>query len=158
MIRNGTTKVVMVNNIVAGNYYYKPGVASDPANTDRYDLPAKSKYILEMQAQSVDLNEIGASDTDFIVENNVLGGNDKTKFIGRAGSDSARDAAQAACTFVPNSKFKTIFRDSSIGDYRPSGPALTAGKYTETVSTLLGKYNTDLAGNPRTSNGTIAAG
>ena len=158
MFRNGGTHIVMINNIVAGNWYFLPGVASNPANTDRYTMPINPKYYLEMQCYSVDLNVIGGDDLDWVCQSNLLGGIDENRFIYRAGTDEAREAAQKACTFVANKDFKTIFVDAEGGNYHPAGPALEVGESSELVNTLLGKYKTDLAGKPRSSGGKIVAG
>ena len=161
MYRNSGTHVEMVNNIVAGNWYFLPGVANDyDAHPDRYDMPIKSMYKMELQVRSIDLNEIGGSDLDYVCRSNVLGGTDKDYFIGRTGTESARTAAQAACTFVHNNQYSTIFVNASGGDFRPqaSGPAGIAGENSELVKSLLGPYTTDLAGKPRATNGKIYAG
>ena len=159
MFRNGGTHIEMVNNIVAGNWYFLPGVASDPVgHPDRYDMPIKSKYILEMQPYSVDLNVIGGDDPDYICRSNLLGGTDPEKFIYRAGSDEARTAAQEACTFVHNKDFNKIFPNAALGDYHPAGIALETGENSELVQSLLGVYKTDLDGNPRTKGGKINVG
>ncbi len=158
MFRFSGTHVVFVNNIVAGNYYFKPGVADDPANLDRYDIPIKPKYILEMQASSIDLNQIGSTDVSYICRSNLLGGSDPNRFIYRTGTDSARDAAQAACTFVHNNQYNSIFVDAANADFRPAGPALGVGEDSDIVRHFLEVYNTDLAGKPRGIGSKIYAG
>ena len=158
MFRNGGTHIVMINNIVAGNWYFLPGVASDPANTDRYTMPINPKYYSELQLYNVDLNVIGVDDPDWVCQSNLISGIDENKFIYRAGSDEAREAAQKACTFVANTEFKTVFVDAEGGNYHPAGLALEVGETSELVNSLLGKYKTDLAGKPRASGGKIVAG
>ena len=158
MFRNGGTHIEFVNNIVAGNWYFLPGVASNPDNVDRYDMPIKPKYLLEMQVRVADFNEIGGSDANYIVRSNVMGGVSANDFIHRAGSDAARTAAQAACTFVPNSEFNTLFVNAAAGDFHPAGKALTTGENSDVVGGLLGAYTTDLDGKPRVVGGKINAG
>ena len=149
LFRNGGTHVEMVNNIVAGNWYFLPGVANDSeTHPDRYDMPIKPEYLLEMQVYSVDLNVMGGDDPDCICRSNLLGSLDGRQAIGRAGSDAAREAAQNTCTIVPNSEFETIFQNAAIGDYRPAGPALETGENSELVRSLLGAYLTDLEVRP----------
>ena len=159
MFRNSGTHIEFVNNIVAGNWYFLPGVASDgEAHPDRYDMPIKPEYLLEMQVRVADFNEIGGSDANYVVQSNVMGGTSSSNFIHRAGSDAARAAAQAACTFVHNDDFNTIFVDAAHGDFHPAGPALTTGENSAKVSDLLGTYTTDLDGKPRVTGGKINAG
>lgn len=159
MFRNSGTHIEMVNNIVAGNWYFKPGVANNSdAYPDRYDMPIKPKYRLEMQVYSIDLNIIGNDDPDWICRSNLLGSLDGRQAICRAGTDSAREEAQAACTIVANSEFDTIFQNAALGDYHPAGPALETGENSELVRSILGAYQTDLAGNPRIKGGKITAG
>ena len=159
MFRNSGTHIEFVNNIVAGNWYFLPGVASDgEAHPDRYDMPIKPEYLLEMQVRVADFNEIGGSDANYVVQSNVMGGTSSSNFIHRAGSDAARAAAQAACTFVHNDDFNTIFVDAAHGDFHPAGPALTTGENSSKVSDLLGTYTTDLDGKPRVTGGKINAG
>lgn len=157
MFRNAGTHIVMINNIVAGNWYFKPGVASDPAaHPDRYDMPIKPEYRLELQVQSVDLNVLAGDDREWVCQSNLLSGSNSNNFIGRAGG--GQQEAQDACTFVPNSEWKSIFVDADGGDFRPAGKALTTGEASDLVKTLLGTYNTDLDGNPRVVRGMINAG
>ena len=159
MFRNSGTHIEFVNNIVAGNWYFLPGVASDgDAHPDRYDMPIKPEYLLEMQVRAADFNEIGGSDANYIVRSNVMGGVSANDFIHRAGSDAARTAAQAACTFVPNSEFNTLFVNAAAGDFHPAGKALTTGENSDVVGGLLGAYTTDLDGKPRVVGGKINAG
>ena len=158
MFRNGGTHIEMVNNIVAGNYYFKPGVANDPDNTDRYDMPIKPQYILEMQVQNIDLNVVSGDDPNWVCRDNLLGGADSGNFIGRAGNGANQSAAQEACTFVHNSDYSTIFVNAPAGDYRPTGPALGVGENSEYVRSLLGPYFTDLDGKPRDFGGQLYAG
>ena len=159
MFRNGGTHIEFVNNIVAGNWYFLPGVASDAeGHPDRYDMPIKPEYLLEMQVRAADFNEIGGSDADYVVQSNVLGGVNQSEAIHRAGSDAARAAAIAACTFVPNSEFNTLFVDAANGNFHPAGKALTTGENSDVVNGILGAYTTDLDGNPRATNGKINAG
>ena len=159
MFRNSGTHIEFVNNIVAGNWYFLPGVASDgDAHPDRYDMPIKPEYLLEMQVRVADFNEIGGSDANYIVRSNVMGGVSANDFIHRAGSDAARTAAQAACTFVPNSEFNTLFVNAAAGDFHPAGKALTTGENSDVVGGLLGAYTTDLDGKPRVVGGKINAG
>ena len=159
MFRNSGTHIEFVNNIVAGNWYFLPGVASDgDAHPDRDDMPIKPEYLLEMQVRVADFNEIGGSDANYIVRSNVMGGVSANDFIHRAGSDAARTAAQAACTFVPNSEFNTLFVNAAAGDFHPAGKALTTGENSDVVGGLLGAYTTDLDGKPRVVGGKINAG
>ena len=159
MFRNSGTHIEFVNNIVAGNWYFLPGVASDAeGHPDRYDMPIKPEYLLEMQVRVADFNEIGGSDANYVVQSNILGGVNQNEAIHRAGSDAARAAAIAACTFVPNSEFNTLFVDAAKGDFHPAGKALTTGENSDVVNGLLGAYTTDLDGNPRATNGKINAG
>lgn len=159
MFRNGGTHIEFVNNIVAGNWYFLPGVADNPdLHPDRYDMPIKPEYLLEMQVRVADFNEIGGSDADYIVQSNVMGGVSANDFIHRAGSDAARAAAQAACTFVPNSEFNTLFVNAAAGDFHPAGKALTTGENSGVVGGILGAYTMDLDGKPRVTNGKINAG
>ncbi len=159
MFRNSGTHIEFVNNIVAGNWYFLPGVASDAVNhPDRYDMPIKPEYLLEMQVRVADFNEIGGSDANYIVRSNILGGVVESEAIHRAGSDAARAAAIAACTFVPNSEFNTLFVNAAAGDFHPAGKALTTGENSDVVNGLLGAYTTDLDGKPRATGGKINAG
>ena len=159
LFRNSGTHIEMINNIVAGNYYFLPGVANDAAShPDRYDMPIKMDYILEMQVYSVDLNEIGSGDLDYICRSNLLGSLDGRQAIGRAGSDAAREAVQEACTIVPNSEFGTIFQNVDLGDYHLASPFRETGENSELVRSILGAYKTDLAGNPRIKGGKITVG
>ena len=155
MFRNSGTHIEFVNNIVAGNWYFLPGVASDPANTDRYDMPIKPKYLLEMQVRVADFNEIGGSDPDYIIRNNIMGGTSADDFIHRAGSDAARAAAQAACKFVHNNEYNSIFVNAAGGDFRPK---IDYGETSDYVNGILGAYTKDLAGKPRATDGKIYAG
>ena len=158
MFRNSGTHVEMVNNIVAGNWYFLPGVANNQeAHPDRYDMPIKPEYLLSMQVYSVDLNVMGGDDPDCICRSNLLGSLDGQTAIGRA-NNAAGEAAQKACTIVLNSDFDTIFQNAALGDYHPAGPALETGENSELVKSLLGSYKTDLAGNPRIKGGKITAG
>ena len=158
MFRNGGTHAVLVNNIIAGNYYFLPGVASNYDDPYRYEMPIDSKYIMEMQVQHVDLNIMAGDDPDCICRSNILGGSDSDNFIGRAGYGLAQAEAQAACMFVHNSKYGTLFVDAAAGDYRPAGPALYSGESSELVNSLLGAYDTDLEGKPRFTGSRISAG
>ena len=159
MFRNGGTHIEFVNNIVAGNWYFLPGVADKPEeHPDRYDMPIKPMFLLEMQVRVADFNEIGGSDANYIVRSNILGGVKESEAIHRAGSDAARAAAIAACTFVPNNEFHTLFVNAAAGDFHPAGAALTTGENTSKTSDLLGSYTTDLDGNPRIVGGKINAG
>jgi hypothetical protein len=148
-----------VNNLVAGNWYFLPGVASDPdAHPDRYDMPIKPMYILEQQVQQCDMNVMGGDDPNWVFQSNVICGADPNNFIGRAGNGAAQSAAQAACTFVPNSDFKTLFVNYDGGDFHPAGAALTTGENSSAAKNILGTYMTDLDGKPRITNGKINAG
>ena len=159
MFRNSGTHIEFVNNIVAGNYYFDPVVArKNEGPADAYDMPIKPEYLLEMQVRVADFNEIGGSDEKWIVQSNVMGGTSASDFIHRAGSDAGRNAAMAACTFVHNDDFNTIFVNAAAGDFHPAGPALTTGENTAKVSDLLGTYTTDLDGKPRVTGGKINAG
>lgn len=159
MFRNSGTHIEFVNNIVAGNWYFLPGVANKGAgNADSYDMPIQPKYLLEMQVRVADFNEIGGSDANFIVQSNILGGTVEAEAIHRAGSDAARSAAIAACTFVPNSEFNTLFVNAEAGDFHPAGKALTTGENSGVVGGILGAYTTDLDGKPRVTGGKINAG
>ena len=159
MFRNGGTHIEFVNNIVAGNYYFDPAVArKNGGPADAYDMPINPAYYLEMQVRAADFNEIGGSDANYVVRSNVLGGVLESEAIHRAGSDAARAAAIAACTFVPNSEFNTLFVDAAKGDFHPAGKALTTGESSDVVNGLLGAYTTDLDGKPRATNGKINAG
>ena len=163
MFRNNGTHIEFVNNIVAGNWYFLPGVANKGAgNADSYDMPIQNKYLLEMQVKSADFNEIGGNDPEFIVRSNIMGGTDANAFIHRAGSDAGRSAAQEACTFVHNDNFNTIFvsaphdeLDFHKKDFRPK---LEVGETSDYVNGMLGAYTKDLAGKPRATNGKIYAG
>ena len=77
---------------------------------------------------------------------------------GRAGNGAAQNRAQDACTFVPNSDFKTLFVNYDGGDFHPAGVALTAGEASSVVGDILGNYSTDLEGNPRYTAGKINVG
>ena len=158
MFRNGGTHIEMVNNIVAGNWYFKPGVANIKEDPNRYNMPIKNKYLLELQVQNVDLNVIAGDDPNWVCQSNVIAGASSTDFIGRAGGGESQDKAQKACTFVSNSKWKTIFVSVKDGDFHPAGPALTTGEASDLVKSLLGTYTTDLDGNPRIVDGKICAG
>ena len=158
MFRNGGTHITFVNNLVAGNWYFLPGVANDPdAHPDRYDMPIKPEYILEQQVQQCDMNVMGGEGT-WVFQSNVICGSDPNNFIGRAGNGAAQSAAQAACTFVPNNDFKTLFVNYDAADFHPAGAALTTGESSDLVNGLLGAYTKDLDGNPRATNGKINAG
>lgn len=159
MFRNGGTHIEFVNNLVAGNWYFLPGVASDPdGHPDRYDMPIKPMYILEQQVQQCDMNVMGGDDPNWVFQSNVICGADANNFIGRAGNGAAQNAAQAACTFVHNSNFKTLFKNYDAADFHPAGAALTTGENTSAAKNILGTYMTDLDGNPRITNGKINAG
>ena len=159
MFRNGGTHIVMINNVVAGNWYFMPGVASDAeGHPDRYEMPIKPEYRLELQVQQVDLNVVAGDDPDWICQSNVFSGADSQNFIGRAGNGEAQKKAQDACTFVPNSDWKSLFVNADGGDFRPAGKALTTGESNDLVKSLLASYPTDLAGNPRFVGGKINAG
>ncbi len=159
MFRNSGTHIEFVNNIVAGNWYFLPGVADDPeTHPDRYELPIKPEFLLEMQVKSADFNEIGGSDANYVVQSNVMGGTDPNGFIHRAGSDAGRNAAQAACTFVHNDNYATLFVDAANGNFHPAGASLTTGENSAAAKSILGTYMTDLDGNPRITGGKINAG
>jgi len=159
MFRNGGTHIEFVNNIIAGNWYFLPGVADKPEeHPDRYDMPIKPMYLLEMQVRVADFNEIGGSDANYIVRSNILGGTVEGEAIHRAGSDAARAAAIAACTFVPNSDFNTLFVDAANGDFHPAGKVLSTGENSDVVGGILGAYTYDLDGQPRATAGKIYAG
>ena len=156
MFRNSGTHIEFVNNIVAGNWYFLPGVADKPAeHPDRYDMPIKPEYLLEMQVRVADFNEIGGSDANYIVRNNIMGGTSASDFIHRAGSDAARNAAQAACKFVHNDDYNTIFVDAAFLNFHPK---IDYGENSDYVNGVLGAYTKDLAGNPRVTGGKIYAG
>ncbi len=156
MFRNSGTHIEFVNNIVAGNWYFLPGVANDAeGHPDRYDMPIKPEYLLEMQVRVADFNEIGGSDANYIVRNNIMGGTSASDFIHRAGSDAARNAAQAACKFVHNDDYNTIFVDAAFLNFHPK---IDYGENSDYVNGVLGAYTKDLAGNPRVTGGKIYAG
>lgn len=159
MYRNGGTHIEFVNNIVAGNWYFLPGVASDATNhPDRYDMPIKPEYLLEVQVVPVDMNVIAGDDPNWIFQSNVLGGADASNFIGRAGNGGDQNKAQAACKFVNHNDWKTLFADPDNGDFHPAGAAKGYGENSDIVNGILGAYTTDLDGNPRATNGSINAG
>ena len=159
MYRNGGTHIEFVNNLVAGNWYFLPGVANDAeGHPDRYDMPIKPEYLLELQVQQIDMNVMAGDDPAIIFQSNVICGADAGNFIGRAGNAGPQSAAQGACTFVNNSEWKTLFVDADGGDFRPAGAALKAGEASDLVNGILGPYTTDLDGNPRSVNGKINAG
>ena len=159
MFRNGGTHIEFVNNLVAGNWYFLPGVADRPdEHPDRYDMPIKPEFILEQQVQQCDMNVMGGDDPAWVFQSNVICGADANNFIGRAGNGSAQKAAQEASTFVPNSDFKTLFVNYDAGDFHPAGAALKTGENSDIVNALLGAYTKDLDGNPRATNGKINAG
>jgi len=159
MFRNGGTHIEMVNCISAGNKYFLPGVADRPdEHPDRYDMPIKPEFILELQAQQVDLNVVAGDDPDWVCQSNLFGGVDANNFIGRAGNGAAQNKAQAACTFVHNNDYASIFVDAANKDFRPAGPALKVGENSDLVNGMLGAYTLDLAGKPRATDGKIYAG
>ena len=159
MYRNGGTHIEFVNNLVAGNWYFLPGVANKGAgNPDSYDMPIQAKYILEQQVQQCDMNVMGGDDPNWIFQSNVICGADASNFIGRAGNGAAQNAAQAACTFVPNEEFASVFVNYLDGDFRPAGKALTTGENSGLVNGILGAYTKDLDGNPRATGGKINVG
>lgn len=161
MFRNKGTHIEMVNCISAGNKYFLPGVADRPdEHPDRYDMPIKPEFILELQAQQVDLNVLGSGDYDenWICQSNLFGGTDSGNFIGRAGNAATQDKAQSACTFVHNNDYASIFVDAANKDFRPAGPALKVGENSDLVNGMLGAYTQDLAGKPRATDGKIYAG
>ena len=159
MYRNGGTHIEFVNNVVAGNWYFLPGVASDgEAHPDRYDMPIKPEYLLELQVQQVDMNVMAGDDPNIIFQSNVICGADPNNFIGRGGNGGAQSKAQAACTFVDNSEWKTLFKNADAGDFHPAGKVLTTGENSDIVGGILGAYTTDLDGKPRAVNGKINAG
>ncbi len=159
MFRNGGTHIEFVNNLVAGNWYFLPGVADNPdEHPDRYDMPIKPEFILEQQVQQCDMNVIGGDDPAWVFQSNVICGADANNFIGRAGNGAAQNKAQDASTFVPNSDFKTLFVNYDAGDFHPAGAALTTGENSSLVNGLLGAYAKDLDGNPRATNGKINVG
>ncbi len=152
MFRNEGTHVEFVNNIFAGNYYWMPG------HEGQYGWPYL-EHVQMMQVQQIDINVIGGDDPAWICQSNLIGGTDPTNFIGRAGNGEQQSKAQSQCTFVHNDNFATIFTDASAGNYVPKadGPA-AKGENSDYVVGILGSYMTDLAGNPRVSNGTISIG
>ena len=159
MFRNAGTHAVFVNNIVAGNWYFLPGVANRyDLYPDRYDMPIKPMFIQQMQVQSIDMNILAGDDPDCVCRSNVLGGVDASNFIGRAGNGSSQQAAQDACTFVHNDDFYSIFPKAYSSDYHPAGPALTTGEASDLVLEILGPYTTDLDGKLRIVGGNITAG
>ena len=107
MFRNGGTHIEMVNCISAGNKYFLPGVADRPdEHPDRYDMPIKPEFILELQAQQVDLNVVAGDDPDWVYQSNLFGGVDAD--IGgilRAGI--SRDPVCGAKVL----RFQRIYRD-----------------------------------------------
>ncbi|MBQ6910814.1 MAG: hypothetical protein IJQ35_01470 [Bacteroidales bacterium] len=159
MFRNGGTHIEFVNNLVAGNWYFLPGVANKGAgNADSYDMPIQSKYILEQQVQQCDMNVIAGDDPAWVFQSNLICGADQTNFIGRAGNGAAQNKAQDASTFVHNDNFKSVFVNYDGGDFHPAGPALTTGEASDLVNGLLGAYTLDLDGNPRATGGKINVG
>lgn len=159
MFRNSGTHIEFVNNLVAGNWYFLPGVADRPdEHPDRYDMPIKPEFILEQQVQQCDMNVMGGDDPAWVFQSNVICGADPNNFIGRAGNGAAQNKAQAACTFVPNSDFKTLFVDYDGGDFHPAGAALTTGEASSAAGDILGNYSTDIEGNPRYTAGKINVG
>ena len=159
MYRNGGTHIEFVNNVVAGNWYFLPGVANDAeGHPDRYDMPIKPEYLLELQYQQVDMNVIAGDDPNWVFQSNVICGGSSGNFIGRAGNGSAQDKAQAACTFVSNEDWKSLFVNADAGDFHPAGVVLTTGENSDVVNGILGAYTTDLDGKPRATNGRINAG
>ena len=159
MYRNGGTHIEFVNNLVAGNWYFLPGVASDAeGHPDRYDMPIKPMYLLELQYQQCDMNVMGGDDPNWVFQSNVICGGSASNFIGRAGNGAAQDKAQAACTFVHNDQWKSLFVNADAGNFHPAGAALTTGENSTKSSELLGSYTTDLDGKPRITGGKINVG
>ena len=157
--RNSGTKAVLVNNIIAGNWYFLPGVASDSENhPDRYDMPIKPMYLLEMQVYQIELPILNDDNPDCICYSNVLGGANSNNFIGYAGYGANQMAAQDACTFVANDHYYLLFVNPSAGNYQPAGASCSTGSADSLVMSMLGDYTTDLAGNPRVVAGKINAG
>ena len=77
MFRNGGTHIEFVNNLVAGNWYFLPGVADNPdAHPDRYEMPIKPEFILEQQVQQIDLNVVAGDDPAWVCQSNVICGAD----------------------------------------------------------------------------------
>lgn len=159
MFRNGGTHIEFVNNLVAGNWYFLPGVADRPdEHPDRYDMPIKPEFILEQQVQQCDMNVMGGDDPNWVFQDNVICGAWSDNFIGRAGNGAAQNSAQDACVFVHNDNFKTVFVNYDGADFHPAGPALTGGANSAAAASILGAYMTDLDGKPRATNGKINAG
>lgn len=125
---------------------------------DRYDMPIKPEYLLELQYQRCDMNVMGGDDPNWVFQSNVICGGSATNFIGRAGNGAAQDKAQAACTFVLNDQWKSLFVNADAGNFHPAGAALTTGENSTKASDLLGAYTTDLDGKPRVVGGKINAG
>jgi len=154
MFRNKGTHIELVNNIFAGNYYWNPG------HEGNYGWPYQ-EHIQMMQEQQIDLNVLNSGDYDenWICQSNLIGGSWSDNFMGRAGNGEQQAKAQSQCTFVSNDDFATIFVDASAGNYMPKagGPA-AKGENSDYVVGILGSYVTDLAGNPRISNGTVSVG
>lgn len=159
MFRNGGTHIEFVNNLVAGNWYFLPGVADKPdLYPDRYDLPIKPMFILEQQVQQCDMNVIAGDDPNWVFEGNVICGKDANNFIGRAGNGDAQKKAQDASTFVNNDDFKTLFVNYDAGNFRPAGVAVGGGLNNAAAKSILGTYMQDLDGKDRISGGKISAG
>ena len=135
-----------------------PGEADKIENKDRYVMPIQPKYIMGLQVQQVDMNVLAGDDPDWVFQSNVIAGAWSDNFIGHAGNGAAQKTAQAACTFVLNEDWKTIFVNADANDFHPAGSALTTGENSAVVSRLLGDYTTDLDGKPRVTNGRINAG
>ena len=104
------------------------------------------------------MNVMAGDDPEIIFQSNVICGADPNSFLGRGGNGGAQSKAQAACTFVPNSEFNTLFVNAAAGDFHPAGQALTTGENSDVVGGLLGAYTTDLDGKPRVVGGKINAG
>ena len=149
--RGTGTSLVFCNNIVVGNLFFPYD-----ANVEGLDLSLPSSYAtiipVQRQHESVMIRCVrDNTDLTHVISSNLL--------EGAFGWHSVNvDQINSANTFkAVGFDLGSVFKAPASGDYTPVGDALN-GELSAAVKEALGKYDTDLAGNPRTTDGKISMG
>jgi len=149
--RGSGTTLQFFNNLVVGNLFWPYD-----ADTEGLDLSNPADYAtiipVQRQQEQVMLRCLNQNpNADYGVSSNLVEG---------AFGWHSRDVGKidAANYFVAQGVDLTeVYKAPASGDYTPVGAALK-GEASATVKGFLGKYNTDVYGNPRFTDGTIHIG